>query len=59
MIIEKGVVKFNFGKHKGRPVEDVLRREPQYYDWMMRSGFLLDTKQKLSAIMLGLKFKIR
>ena len=59
MILDKGVVKFNFGKHKGRPVEDVLRREPQYYDWIMRSDFLLDTKQKLSTIMLGMKFKIK
>ncbi len=41
---------FNFGKHKGRPVEDVLKMEPQYYDWMMRGDFPLHTKQKLTEI---------
>lgn len=42
---------FNFGKHKGRPVEDVLKAEPQYYDWMMKGDFPLHTKQKLTEIM--------
>lgn len=41
---------FNFGKHKGRPVEEVLRLEPQYYDWMMKGDFPMHTKQKLSEI---------
>lgn len=59
LINDKGVVKFNFGKHRGRAVEDVLRREPQYYDWIMKSDFLLDTKQKLRAIRLGMKFKMK
>lgn len=57
MVLEDGVVKINFGKHKGKPVEEVLRKEPQYYDWMMRSDFLLDTKQKLTAIKLKMRFK--
>ncbi len=48
---EKGVEVFNFGKHKGRPVVDVLRAEPQYYDWMMRGDFPLHTKQKLTEIL--------
>jgi DNA polymerase-3 subunit epsilon len=47
---EKGVEVFNFGKHKGRPVADVLRSEPQYYDWMMKGDFPLHTKRKLSEI---------
>ncbi len=42
---------FNFGKHKGRVVADVLRAEPQYYDWMMRGDFPLHTKQKLTEIL--------
>jgi DNA polymerase III subunit epsilon len=49
-IMEKGVEVFNFGKHKGRPVMDVLRAEPQYYDWMMKGDFPMHTKQKLSEI---------
>ncbi len=47
----KGVEVFNFGKHKGRPVTDVLKAEPQYYDWMMRGDFPLHTKQKLTEIL--------
>jgi len=49
-IMDKGVEVFNFGKHKGRPVADVLKSEPQYYDWMMRGDFPLHTKQKLTEI---------
>jgi DNA polymerase-3 subunit epsilon len=49
-VMEKGVEIFNFGKHKGRPVADVLRTEPQYYDWMMKGDFPMHTKQKLSEI---------
>ena len=48
--VENGVEVFNFGKHKGRPVADVLRSEPQYYDWMMRGDFPRHTKQKLTEI---------
>ncbi len=48
---DKGVEIFNFGKHKGRAVADVLKAEPQYYDWMMRGDFPLHTKQKLTEIL--------
>jgi DNA polymerase-3 subunit epsilon len=48
---DKGVEIFNFGKHKGRAVMDVLKAEPQYYDWMMRGDFPLHTKQKLTEIL--------
>jgi DNA polymerase III subunit epsilon len=47
---DKGVEVFNFGKHKGRPVADVLKAEPQYYDWMMKGDFPMNTKQKLTEI---------
>lgn len=43
---------FNFGKFKGRLVEDVLKNEPGYYAWMMNSDFPLNTKQKLTEIKL-------
>ncbi len=46
----KGVEIFNFGKFKGRSVGEVLKAEPQYYDWMMRGDFPLHTKQKLTEI---------
>jgi DNA polymerase-3 subunit epsilon len=48
---DKGVEVFNFGKYKGRSVQEVLKSEPQYYDWMMRGDFPLHTKQKLTEIM--------
>ena len=48
--LENGVEVFNFGKHKGRSVADILRAEPQYYDWMMKGDFPLHTKQKLTEI---------
>ncbi len=49
-IMENGVEVFNFGKFKGRPVADVLKSEPQYYDWMMKGDFPQHTKQKLTEI---------
>ncbi len=49
-VLENGVEVFNFGKHKGRPVADVLKAEPQYYDWRMKGDFPQHTKQKLTEI---------
>ena len=49
-IMENGVEVFNFGKYKGKAVADVLRNEPQYYDWMMKGDFPQYTKQKLTEI---------
>ncbi|MDR0363401.1 MAG: 3'-5' exonuclease [Bacteroidales bacterium] len=43
---------FNFGKHKGRTVEEVFRIEPPYYEWMMRSDFPLYTKKIITGIKL-------
>ena len=50
MIMEHGREVFNFGKHKGRVVTDVLKAEPQYYDWMMKGDFPLHTKHKLTEV---------
>jgi DNA polymerase-3 subunit epsilon len=41
---------FNFGKHKGRTVEEVFRKEPQYFDWMIKAEFPLSTKKVITAI---------
>lgn len=48
---DNGVEVFNFGKHKGKPVTQVLKEEPQYYDWMMKGDFAMNTKQKLTEIL--------
>ena len=49
---DKGVEVFNFGKYKGIPVLEVLRRDPGYYSWMMQGDFSLNTKQVLTRIKL-------
>ena len=50
---EKGEVVINFGKHKNKPVSQVLKDEPSYYDWVMKGDFPLDTKRKLTEIKLS------
>lgn len=52
---ENGNALFNFGKHKGKKVTDVLTLEPSYYSWMMNGDFPLYTKKILTSIRLGLK----
>jgi DNA polymerase-3 subunit epsilon len=47
---DEGEELFNFGKHKGKKVEDILNIEPSYYSWMMNGDFPLYTKRKLEAI---------
>ena len=49
---DKGVEVFNFGKYKGIPVVEVLRRDPGYYSWIMQGDFSLNTKQVLTRIKL-------
>lgn len=49
---EKGTEIFNFGKHKGKAVEEVFRIEPSYYSWMMNGDFPLYTKKVLTEIKL-------
>jgi DNA polymerase-3 subunit epsilon len=49
---EKGMEVFNFGKHKGKPVEMVFSQEPAYYSWMMNGDFPLYTKKILTEIKL-------
>jgi len=49
---ENGVEIFNFGKHKGKPVERVFIEDPSYYSWMMNGDFPLYTKKILTEIKL-------
>lgn len=49
---EKGEEVFNFGKHKGKKVETVLKEEPSYYSWIMNGDFPLYTKKVLTEIKL-------
>lgn len=43
---------FNFGKHKGEPVAQVLRYDPGYYSWILAGDFTYNTKQVLTRIRL-------
>ena len=48
----KGVEVFNFGKHKDKPVEEIFKIEPSYYNWMMQGDFPLYTKKVITSIRL-------
>lgn len=41
----------NFGKFKGTPVEEVFKKEPGYYGWLMNGDFPLSTKKVFKDIM--------
>lgn len=43
---------FNFGKHKGLPVAEVLKFDPGYYSWILNGEFTYNTKQVLTRIRL-------
>lgn len=49
---EDNIEVFNFGKYKGKKVEDVFIKEPSYYDWMMKADFPLYTKKVITLIKL-------
>ena len=51
----KKEVVFNFGKHKGTPIQQVLKKEPSYYAWMMNGNFAPDTKKILTKYWKELK----
>jgi DNA polymerase-3 subunit epsilon len=52
---DRNVPVFNFGKHKGKPITEVLAKEPSYYTWMMDGEFTQDTKNILTKIYLEAK----
>lgn len=57
---DKGEEVFNFGKYKGQLVTDVLRRDPNYYEWIINGDFALNTKKILTEIKLrGLSSNIK
>lgn len=52
---DQNVEVFNFGKYKGQPVADVLRRDIGYFGWMMQGDFPQNTKNVLTNIKLRMK----
>ena len=57
MLDEKGEPKmievFIFGKYKGIPVIEALKRDPGYYGWILQGDFTYNTKQVLTRIRLA------
>ena len=49
---DQNVEVFNFGKYKGQPVAEILRRDPGYYGWILNGDFTLNTKNVLTKIRL-------
>ncbi|MGM9759428.1 MAG: exonuclease domain-containing protein [Parabacteroides sp.] len=49
---EKKEEVINFGKYKGRLVTEVLKTDPNFYDWVMKGDFPLNTKNALTKIKL-------
>jgi DNA polymerase-3 subunit epsilon len=50
---ENGEIIFNFGKHKGHKVKDILIKDPGYYSWIQNADFPLYTKKVLAEIRNG------
>lgn len=57
MVKVNGVIVFNFGKYKGRSVEEIFKTERSYYDWMMNGDFPQHTKLKLTEILTKMMLK--
>ena len=51
---DNGDAIFNFGKHKGKKVKEILTEEKGYYSWMMNSDFPEYTKKIITQVKLGL-----
>lgn len=52
---KSGDVVYNFGKHKNKSIEEVSKKEPGYYGWMLDADFPLYTKQVLRKEMERIK----
>ena len=47
----EGEIVFNFGKHIGRSVKQVLKEDRQYYNWIMDKDFSVQVKETIKNIM--------
>ena len=47
---DEGEVVFQFGKHTGKRVKDVLAKDPGYFGWMMQGDFPRYTKRVLQKV---------
>jgi DNA polymerase III subunit epsilon len=56
---ENNEVVYNFGKHKGKTIENIAKTEPGYYGWMLEADFPLYTKSILRKSMKAIKERNR
>lgn len=49
---DQNVETINFGKYRGRPVSEILQRDPGYFNWVMQGDFTQNTKQAFMRIKL-------
>jgi DNA polymerase-3 subunit epsilon len=56
---ENNEVVYNFGKHKGKTIENIAKTEPGYYGWMLEADFPLYTKSILRKSMEAIKERNR
>ncbi len=47
----------NFGKYKGKKLEDILKNDPGYYGWIQKGDFPLYTKKIFTEVLLKSKMK--
>ena len=47
---DEGEVVFQFGKHTGKRVREVLQKDPGYFGWMMQGDFPRYTKRILQKV---------
>ena len=48
----KNEIIFSFGKYKDKVVHEIFNKDPEYYNWMMRSDFPENTKRVITRIKL-------
>lgn len=52
---KEGKETINFGKYRGKTVEEIFSKEPSYYFWIMKADFPQYTKNLMTNIKLNLK----
>ena len=52
---DKGEEVVNFGKHKGRTIRELVRRDPAFFGWVQQGDFPQDTKR--AFLRLRLKYR--
>jgi DNA polymerase-3 subunit epsilon len=54
---DNDVIVVNFGKYKGQPLVQVLKKDPSYYDWVQKGDFPLYTKKIFTEVYIQSKMK--